>query len=70
MNRLMICYFYGHLPKANEVVDHIDGDTLNNRLTNLRVVTQEINLTNKKYKKGEEVAFTLPNGQRIEGIVV
>ena len=33
-------------------IDHIDGNRANNRIENLRVVTQSQNLRNKKSKKG------------------
>jgi hypothetical protein len=33
------------------VVDHVDGDTLNNRLENLRVVTPQENAQNKRYTR-------------------
>ena len=36
-----------HYPiSAEHVIDHIDGDTLNNKITNLRQVTQEVNSRN------------------------
>lgn len=45
-HRLAWLYVYGELPKNN--IDHIDGDKLNNAISNLRNVTQSINCQNRK----------------------
>lgn len=43
-HRLAIFYVTGLWPEGN--VDHIDGDTSNNRFSNLRVVSQQANVQN------------------------
>lgn len=44
-HRLAFLYMYGYMP---EEVDHIDGDTKNNAISNLRGVTHAENLRNMK----------------------
>lgn len=41
----------------NGVVDHIDGDRLNNRLSNLRVCDQSVNLKNCKLSSRNKSGF-------------
>lgn len=49
-HRLIFLYHHGYLP---EFLDHIDGDSLNNDISNLRVATQQENCRNKK--KGKSI---------------
>jgi hypothetical protein len=44
-HRIIYLLFHGYLPS---VVDHIDGDTTNNRIENLRAATNTENLQNMK----------------------
>lgn len=46
INQHCVTYYLMH-PKANQVVDHINGNTLDNRLCNLRIYTQQYNVLNK-----------------------
>lgn len=43
--RAVYSAFHGSIPKGLEI-DHIDGNPLNNNLTNLRVVTHKENMNN------------------------
>jgi hypothetical protein len=45
-HRLAWLYMTGRHPDG--VIDHIDGDSLNNRFANLRDVTQAVNLQNQR----------------------
>ena len=48
VHRLIYFMFHRKDPGI-KVVDHIDGDKANNRLTNLRAVKQSINIRNTSY---------------------
>lgn len=49
-------HVHGDIPDGL-VIDHIDGDGLNNRLVNLRLVTRSINQRNKKANAAGLVIF-------------
>jgi hypothetical protein len=46
---LVAMAFFGHKPNSKIVVDHIDDNSLNNRLDNLQIITQSENVK-KSYK--------------------
>ena len=48
LHRIIFLMFNGYMPK---VVDHIDGNSLNNKIENLREATQQQNLFNSKLRK-------------------
>tara|TARA_R110000868_G_scaffold370739_1_gene634220 strand:+ start:312 stop:755 length:444 start_codon:yes stop_codon:yes gene_type:complete len=50
LHRLLGIYFLGCT--SDKVMDHIDGNKLNNALSNLRVVTQHQNTMNRHTAKG------------------
>lgn len=47
LHRLIFLYHHGYLP---EITDHIDGNKLNNKIENLRSVTQQENCLNSKHR--------------------
>jgi hypothetical protein len=46
LHRMIFLYHHGYLP---EVTDHIDGNRYNNRIENLREVTQQQNCLNRTH---------------------
>jgi hypothetical protein len=54
VHRLIFLYHYGYLPK---LIDHIDGDSLNNKIENLREATVSQNCCNKKMQSDNKSGF-------------
>jgi hypothetical protein len=48
IHRIIWSHVNGPIP-SNMVIDHINGDTHDNRIVNLRLVTQKINCQNRRY---------------------
>jgi hypothetical protein len=54
LHRMIFLHQNGYLPK---VTDHIDGDSFNNRIENLRSVTQQQNCLNRKHKSNSSSLY-------------
>ena len=55
---MVYCTFYNDFNMDNMVIDHIDGDKMNNKLSNLQKITQSENCLKQKrfndYRKDNE----------------
>ena len=54
LHRIIFLYHHGYMPK---ITDHIDGDKYNNKIENLREVTQQQNCLNKAHHKNSASPF-------------
>ena len=71
-HRLIFLFHHGFLPK---VIDHIDGNTRNNKIENLREATANQNLANSKINKNNKsgvkgVSFVKTSKKWLAKIVV
>lgn len=57
LHRLIWIYHYGHI-QAGKVIDHINGNPLDNRIGNLRVVSYRENYTNSRRSKKNTSGYT------------
>lgn len=56
---LVAIAFLNHTPCGHKlVIDHIDGNPLNNMLNNLQIITQRQNVTKKKNKRKPASIYT------------
>ena len=61
IHRLIYIINHGDIPN-NYVIDHMDGDKLNNRIENLRAVTPSVNAANRKNSK---ILRVVNNGKKL-----
>lgn len=55
VHQLVAIHFMGHIPnKHSTVIDHIDGNKLNNNVNNLQIISNFQNLVKGKYYKSKE----------------
>lgn len=54
LHRIIFYMHFGYLPK---ILDHVDGDTRNNRIENLRSATNQENQRNKKQHKNNSSGY-------------
>lgn len=75
MHRIIMQRILGRPLAAGETVDHIDGDGLNNRRSNLRIATKAENLRNRGRNRNNSsgykgVTFYKPNGKWMAKICI
>lgn len=72
VHKLVAINFLNHIPNGmNSVIDHIDGNKLNNNINNLRIVSQRKNMSNMKrqtYSKYVGVSFDKRSNKWVSNI--
>ncbi|HZS57551.1 MAG TPA: HNH endonuclease signature motif containing protein [Bryobacteraceae bacterium] len=61
-HRLAWAYVHGEIPLGMHI-DHIDGDTSNNRIANLRLATHAQNAANSRPRRPLKGAYPAPKGR-------
>jgi hypothetical protein len=51
-HRIAWIHYYGEMPAEGRLIDHINGDKTDNRISNLRLVTRQQNIHNKPGRGG------------------
>ena len=70
LHRLVYAWFIGYVP-GNMDVDHIDGDTRNNDLANLQLLTRAENLNKRKgFKNQWDAMKANETVKSVDGIIV
>jgi hypothetical protein len=75
-HRLAWLLYYGKLPPARTVIDHINQDKLDNRIDNLRIASYQENAMNSRHRKVTEHRYIYWNNKlhrfevNIEGIFI
>lgn len=54
LHRLIFLYHHGYIPKF---IDHIDNNSINNKIENLREVTHQQNMMNQKHQKNKSSIY-------------
>ena len=56
-HRIIWALLHGVLPSCDEVIDHIDGDSHNNSIENLRLVSRKTNAENRKMQSNNKMGI-------------
>lgn len=67
-SRVIYTMFKGAIPD-NIKVDHIDGNTMNNRIDNLRLLDNALNVRNSKVKSGKLMRGVRKRGNRYNAYI-
>ena len=58
VHRIIGAIYFGDDALEGMVIDHIDGDGFNNQISNLRIVSQKINMRNQRKPKNNSTGVT------------